>query len=272
MGMSAAASLGLTRMLSVDNTVRPDLVQATIPRSKAPFNRLPSELVLQICDHLEPYDLWLSARPVSRLFATCANEVLIRKTFTQNHVHFSWCCFWCGLGPLSLDTVLKDITPLFSDKAKVHISCMSDKTVIAKMVLGHMSGTVLHCDQKIRFRIGNEEEEVKMSAHELQKGVQLLPRHLQQRQYKSMAIYFARLEKEKRRWRFAANLSFAAHILGITATVATLLIAIVVVLVVFCPIFEAWRMGRALCSMMINLVRARSWKGPITEQRDDKIR
>ncbi|RMZ69531.1 hypothetical protein GMOD_00006358 [Pyrenophora seminiperda CCB06] len=240
-------------------------------RPTGPFNRLPSELVLQICHHLEPYDLWLQARPISRLFATCANEVLIRKTFAQDHVYFSWCCFWCCLGPLSLDVVLKDVTPLFSDKAKVHISCMSDKSVIAKLILGHMSGTVLHYEQKIRFRIG-EEQEVMISAHELHKDVRRLPRDLQQRQYRSMAVYFTRLEKEKRRWRVAANISFATHVLGITMTVAALLIAIVVVLVVFCPIFEAWRIGKAFCSMVTSLARACLWKGTVNKWRDRKVR
>ncbi|KAG9388842.1 hypothetical protein A1F94_001735 [Pyrenophora tritici-repentis] len=203
-----------------------------MPRSLSPFSRLPNELMLQICDHLEPCDLWFSVRPISRLFATCANEILVRKTFAQDHIHFSWCCFWCSLGPLSLDTVLKDVIPLFSDKAKVHMSCMGDKSVIAKLVLGHMSGMVLHCEQKIRFRIG-QEGEVEMGAQELQKGVQLLSRDLQLRQYKSMAVYFTRLEKEKRRWRVAANVSFFTHVLGITVTVAALLLAIVAVLVVF---------------------------------------
>ncbi|EFQ89658.1 hypothetical protein PTT_14025 [Pyrenophora teres f. teres 0-1] len=240
-----------------------------MPRTLSPFSRLPSELVLQICDHLKPYDLWFNARPISRLLATCANEILLRKIFAQDHVHFSWCCFWCGLGPLSLDTALKDIIPLFSDKAKVHMSCMADKSVLAKLVLGHMSGMVLHCDQKIRFRIG-EEDDVEMSAQELQNGVQLLPRDLQLRQYKSMAVYFKRLEREKRRWPVAVNVSFITHVLGITVTVAALLLAIVAVLVVFCPVFEAWRMGKALCGMAISRVRACLWKGSMTEQRDGK--
>lgn len=269
MDMPTAAPLGLTRMLPVDNTIRSDLVQATMPQSTSPFNRLPSELVLQICDHIEPHDLWFQARPTSRLFATCANEVLIRKIFAQDHVHLSWCCFWCNLGPLSLDMVLKGVTPLFSDKAKVHTSCMRDKSVIAKLVLGHMSGTVLHCEQKICFRIGGWGE-VKMSAEELQKDVQLLPRDLQLRRYQSMIVYFARLEGERKRWRVAAKLSFATHVLGITMTVAALLVVIVFFLIVFCPIFEAWRMGKVLCSMMISLARACSWKKPINERRDRK--
>ena len=188
------ANMFTNRIRNDNRMTEHDAMQLGFTRSTAPtssFNHLPSEIVLDICNRLSPSELWFNARPISRQFYSCANEVLLRKCFYQEQVRFSWCCFWCSLGRSPLDAATRTIASLFGDARKLRIQCISDQALLAKLAFGELCSAVVRAEQKIYVSIGNGSDEVAMTAVEWQRRMECLPKNLKERRYDFLVFYFA---------------------------------------------------------------------------------
>lgn len=273
MGISASWLSGYINKLWSDSnsTSQPERmpqineIQPRLP-SQSPFDRLPTELVLNICSHLSPYDLWYSARPTSRLLAICAKEVLLRKVFQQSSIHISWCCFWCSLGRTCLITASKPITSLFSDARRAHMVTMSDRTLIAKLIFGDLCSMLVRGEPHIRVRLSGEED-VTVAAGQMRRqqrqGGSISPKDSQFRQYQFLGWYYARGAQERGRWRVTAALSFAAHVYGFVATSIVLVTVGFAFILIFCIVVELYKMVRSLYRSIHNLVRFCLGKAPL---------
>lgn len=225
------------------------------PPPTVSMDRLPDELVLNICNYLSPSELWFNARPISRQFYNCAEEVLLQKCFHEEQVHFSRCCFWCSLGHSSLETVLRTITPLFSDKQKLRIACISDQALLAKLAFGGLCNRIARFEQKINVSVGGGEE-VTITAAEWLRYVGRLPRDIQVRRYGFLAFYFARVGRKAVEWRVTEPLLSITHVLGFVVVGVVIAVTAVCVLVVGGAIWEACRLVKGLWDILDRLVEA----------------
>ncbi|KAF1836394.1 hypothetical protein BDW02DRAFT_587478 [Decorospora gaudefroyi] len=231
-----------------------DLVSSLRPVPTTPFKSLPSELVLEICKHLSPHDLWFCARPVSQRFHMCAQEVLMRKMFQQHQTHVSWCCFWCSLGDLALKTVLNDIAPLFP-LTQLCMEPLSDDVLISKQAFADMCSTIVKREQKIRISVGGEDT-VTVKAGEIKRILRSPIQNLQQRRHVFLMFYFARLRKERRGWRVASMFGWAAHLVGFVVLGAVLLVTAIAVVGIFWVGLETYKMVRSLYGVLRRPVQA----------------
>ena len=225
------------------------------PPPTASMDSLPNELVLNICSYLSPSELWFSARPTSRQFYSCAKDVLIQKCFHEEQVHFSRCCFWCSLGHSPLETVLRTITPLFSDKQKLRIAAISDQALLAKLAFGGLCNRIARFEQKISVSVGGGEE-VTITAAEWLRYVERLPCDRQVRRYGFLAFYFARVGKKAVEWRVTEPLWSVAHVLGFVVVGIVIVATAVSVLVVGGAIWEACRLAQGMWSFLDRLAEA----------------
>lgn len=227
----------------------------TSPPPTASMDSLPNELVLNICSYLSPSELWFSARPTSRQLYSCAKEVLVQKCFHEEQVHFSRCCFWCSLGHSPIETVLRTITPLFSDKQKLRIACISDQALLVKLAFGGLCNRIARFEQKISVSVGGGEE-VTITAAEWLGYVGRLDRDIQVRRYGFLAFYFARVGKKKVEWRITEPLLSVTHVLGFIVVGVVIVATALSVLVVGGAIWEACRLAQGLWSLLDRLVEA----------------
>ncbi|RAR01456.1 hypothetical protein DDE83_008893 [Stemphylium lycopersici] len=242
-----------------------NVMQPRLP-NPSPFDRIPTELVLSICSHLSPHDLWYGARPTSRILAICAKEVLLRKVFQQSSIHISWCCFWCSLGRTCLITASKPITSLFSDARRAHMVTMSDRTLVAKLIFGDLCSMLVRGEPHIRVRLSGEED-VTVAAGEMQRrqrqGGSTSPKDSQSRQYQFLGWYYARGAQERGRWRVTAALSFTAHVYGFIATSILLVTVGFALILIFSIMLELYKIFRSFYRGIHNLVRFCLGKAPL---------
>jgi hypothetical protein len=237
------------------NTTPLKSAQSSGPSSPmASINRLPNELVLNICNYLSPAELWFNARPVSRQFYSCAKEVLVHKCFHEEQVRFSRCCFWCSLGHSSLEAALKTITPLFRDKRKLYIDCISDQALLAKIVFGELCNTVARAEQKINICVGDAGEEVTTTAAEWLRYMERLPRDVQQRRHGFIAFYFARVGRKTTEWRIRKSLGLVTHVLSFVVVGTLITVVAVSVLFVGGIVWETFRVAKVLWRLLDRLV------------------
>jgi hypothetical protein len=219
-------------------------MSTSTPISTSTFRNLPTELILTICSHLPTYDLFFHVSPTSRLLRTCAQEILRKRIFHEAHVSFSWCCFWCSLGDLSLNAVTRDVTRLFSIRANVHIDGVSEKATVAKLALGAMLNT-FSGQQGVRVAVGDGDPvTVKVGKLPDCRCSTLLER--EERRWAFLVFYFARLGKEKKRWRAITGFVSAAHILGLVIVEVWLLVVASGCCIIFFIGLDLYRLATAL--------------------------
>jgi hypothetical protein len=213
-------------------------VMRNLSHSRPPnFSRLPTELILKICEHISVHDLWHNIRPTSRLLSACAREVLPRKAFHESRIYISWCCFWCSLGQYCLHTACNPIIWLFPDAKSVHVSLLSDRALLAKVIFGNLCNLVTGCKPKIRISLSEKEQDVWCESREIQQRLRPCTasqtQDLQLCQEEFLVWYFAKQKQQRARGRIVKYLEFAAHLLRFFATsVALLCIGLAFTLVV----------------------------------------
>lgn len=202
------------------------------------LNRLPTELILKICEHLSIHDLWHSIRPTSCLLAACAQEILPPKFFSETSIHISWCCFWCSLGHPYLRTTCSHIIKLFPNTSKVHIDTINDRVLIAKAIFGNVCNLVTSREPRIRIRLDEEERDVMFEIAEIlpqgRKKTENSVQGLQMRQHQFLVRYFAKRRRETAKCRADGSLRFAAHLLRFFAiSIALFIIGLALALVLY---------------------------------------
>jgi hypothetical protein len=241
------------------------------PSPISTFRNLPTELVLAICSQLPAYDLFFHVRPTCRLLHTCAQETLSKSISQHSHVQISWCCFWCSLGDLSLPTIAKDITPLFSASANLHAKGMTEKGLVAKLAFGEIYSMVLG-QQKVRVSIGEEEEKgvIIVKTRELQRCLNLICHDREERRYALVCFFFAKLRKGKRRWRTVSGLVWVTRMLGLVVVGCWLLVVVGACLSIFLVGREGYQLVVWFCGLCTSGVRGfiryvdaswKEWKG-----------
>jgi hypothetical protein len=228
-----------TRLLAPESTQYGTMDTST-PLPTSTFRNLPTELVLIICSHLPSYDLFFHVRPTSRLLRTCAQEILLKQIFQQTQISFSWCCFWCTLGDLSLNAVTKDVTRLFSTRANVHVDGVSEKALVAKLALGDVCNS-FYGQQRVRVSIG-EGDAVTVKAAALPDCRYSTSPQREEQRWAFSVFFFARLGKEKNRWCAITGLVSAARILGVLVVGAWLLVVVSGCLVIFFVGMEIYKL------------------------------
>lgn len=231
------------------------------------FSRLPTELILKICEHSSTYDLWHNIRSTSRLLAACAQEVLPRKFFEDSTIHIRWCCFWCSLGHFSLHAACSSITSLFPNADSVEIAMVSDRALMTRIIFGNLCTLVTSRDPKIRIRLGEEERDIKFGSGEI---LMQKPKHtegsvqdLRLCQRRFLAWYFARRKQEAAKGRIFGAVGYAAHLLRFIATSIVLLLIGLALTLFACVTMEVFKLLTSLCKGLRNLMRFCLGKGPL---------
>lgn len=232
------------------------------------FNRLPTELILEICEHLSTYDLWHNIRPTSRLLAACAQELLPRKFFQESSIHICWCCFWCSLGHHTLRTACSPITRLFPNSKRVEIAMISNRALLTKVIFGNLCNLITSREPKIWIRLGEEERDIRVGSDDIfsqgQKHTGNSVQDLRLSQQKFLAWYFAKKRQEVVKGRVVGSLEYAAHLLRFFTT-SVILIAIGLALTVFaCIALEVFKLVTNSYKVLRGLMRFCLGKEPLS--------
>jgi hypothetical protein len=154
-----------------------------------------------------------------------------------------------------LDTAVKTITSLFSDKTKLCIECISDQALLAKLAFGELCRIVTRAEQKIHVCVGEGGEEVAMTTAQWLRCMERLPQGIQQRRYGFLAFYFSRAGRRKTiKWRITTAFRSVAQVVGFAVVGGVIIVIAAVVISVGFIVWETFRVVKTLWTLVDRLV------------------
>jgi hypothetical protein len=148
---------------------------------------------------------------------------------------------------------------------------MTEKGLVAKLALGEIYSMVLG-QQKVRVSIGEEEEKgvIIVTTRELQRCLNLICHNREGRRYALVCFFFAKLRKEKRRWRTVSELVWVIRMLGLIVVGCWLLVVVGACLSIFLVGLEGYQLVEWFFGLCTSGVRGfiryvdaswKEWKG-----------
>ena len=136
------------------------------------------------------------------------------------------------------------MTLLFSTRANVHIDGVSEKAIVAKLALGAMLDT--YSDQQgVRVAV-RDGDSVTMKVGRLPDYRYTTLQEREERRWAFLVFYFAKLRREKKRWRTITGLVSAARVLRFVVVGVWLLVVVSGCFAIFFVGFEMYRLTKAL--------------------------
>jgi uncharacterized MAPEG superfamily protein len=190
-----------------------DEVPRTPPAS--PLN-LPDEILLNICEQLSPYDLWLHARLISKSFYACAEEIFKRK-YLESFTQLSWCCLWCSHGPISLRDIFNALEPVLDPKT-LRAQVEANDIVVMALFYGFFCKEQVVQDQWVTLRIG-QELSVNIKAKYLLRRARNAHSNPREHSYRFLTYCFAAARNAKKRWRITSGMLWMARHISYILTI-----------------------------------------------------